>query len=361
MDENSGGSKKHRLGRRTFIKSGLTVAGTVALGAGSAPAAPLPSIATQSEEPIRNTHGTPLRRFGKTGHVLSVFGAGGSAMVERWSAAYNVQLASREERAKMVRHAYNQGVRYFDTARIYGESESIVGQGLKGIRDNVFLATKVHTTDPAAVRKSLETSLAELGTDRVDCVQVHSPAIEALGFEKAMKIHAELVKLRDEGLLKFIGLTTHVAFETVQKMIATGGFDQVLLAYGYLRKGMDTLLSNRNIEFRELCLSKAHELGMGIVAMKVLGASVFSHNAVKLLPDYDRAKREKLPAAAIRWVLQDERISVLNIGISIPSDIDKNIEILKGPSTPTDEDSRLLADFSRQAYDSAAIKRMRVV
>ena len=72
-----------------------------------------------------------------------------------------------------------------------------------------------------------------------------------------MKLHAELVKLRDQKMLCFIGLTTHVAFETVYKMIATGGFDQVLLAYGYFRKGMDTLLSNPNLEFRELCLAKA--------------------------------------------------------------------------------------------------------
>ena len=64
-----------------------------------------------------------------------------------------------------------------------------------------------------------------------------------------MKVHAELVKLRDEKLLRFIGLTTHVAFETVHEMIKTDGFDQVLLAYGYVRKGMDTMLSNRKIEY----------------------------------------------------------------------------------------------------------------
>ena len=169
------------------------------------------------------------------------------------------------------------------------------------------------------------------------------------------------MKLRDEKLIRFIGLTTHVAFETVHKMIATGGFDQVLLAYGYFRKGMDTLLSNKNLEFREMCLAKAHELSMGIVAMKVLGASVFGHAASRLLPDYDKAAREKLPAAAIRWVVRDERISVLNIGISMPEDIDRNIEILKQALEYTNDDRQLLADFSRRAYETQGMKEMRTV
>ena len=266
-----------------------------------------------------------------------------------------------EDRVKMVRYAYDRGMRYFDTAALYDESESIMGQALKGIRQNVYLATKAHTVDPTKVRESVERSLGELETDYVDCVQIHSPAIEAVGFEKSMKLHAELVKLRDEGLLKFIGLTTHVAFDDVHKMISTGGFDQVLLAYGYFHKGLRTLLSNKNLEFRELCLTKAHELGMGIVAMKVMGATIFGHNASRLVPDYDKGKREKLPAAAIRWVLEDERISMLNIGVSLPGDIDQNIDTLKGPLKFTGEDSQLLADFSRRAYDSKAVKSMPVV
>jgi predicted aldo/keto reductase-like oxidoreductase len=195
----------------------------------------------------------------------------------------------------------------------------------------------------------------------VNCAQVHSPAIERLGFEGAMQIHAELLKLKDEGLVKFIGLTTHVAFETVYRMIETGGFDQVLLAYGYFKKGMDTLLSNNNLEWRELCLAKAHELDMGIVAMKVMGAQVLGHNAKALVPDYDEAALARLPAAAIRWVMQDQRVSVLNIGASQPSDIDQNLRVLAGELKFTNQDRMLLADFCERAYESATFKSMTVV
>jgi predicted aldo/keto reductase-like oxidoreductase len=341
--------------RRRFIQSGLLAAGTAALGRGLGQAAEPDAAKAAASATI------PTRKFGKTGLTLPIFGMGGSAMVGIFIRSYGVKLLDMEARVAMVRRAYDQGIRFFDTARVYVESESIMGKGLKGVRDQVFLTTKVAVSDPAEVRKSLETSLKNLGTDYVDLAQVHSPAIEKVGFDGAMKLHTELVKLRDEKMLRFIGLTTHVAFETVHKMICTGGFDQVLLAYGYFRKGMDTLLSHRNLEFREQCLGKAAELNMAIVAMKVMGASILGNNAKNLVPGYDPAALAKLPGAAIRWVLQDDRVSMLNIGISLPEDIDKNLPIFKSDLKFTNEDRRLLADFSRRAYDAEPIKAMRIV
>ena len=341
--------------RRRFLKGGLLAAGTATFAPG------LGQTAEPENKKAEGGDAIPTRKFGKTGHTLPILGMGGSAMVGIWVKSYGAPLLSVDERAAMVRQAYDQGVRYFDTARVYYESESIMGKGLKGVRDKVFLATKVATSDPGQVRKSLEKSLEQLGTDHADLVQIHSPAIEKVGFEGSMKLHAELVKLRDQKMLRFIGLTTHVAFETVHKMIATGGFDQVLLAYGYFRKGMDTLLSNRNVEFRELCLAKAHELNMAIVAMKVMGAYILGHNAKNVVPDYDKTALDKLPGAAIRWVLQDERVSMLNIGISVPEDIDRNVKLLKSNLAFTNDDRLLLADFAGRAYESEAVKKMRTV
>jgi aryl-alcohol dehydrogenase-like predicted oxidoreductase len=216
------------LDRRGFLKSSLLAgAGTSAavLAAGSLPV----TAASRSEEPSKATASgqagaipgaIPVRPFGKTGWKLPILAMGGSAMVQRFISAYGVKLLSMDERVAMVRHAYDKGIRYFDTARVYGESESIVGMGLKGVRENAFIATKIYVTRPADTRKCLETSLKELGTDHVETAQIHSPVIEAMGFEKAMKVHAELVKLRDEKMLRYIGLTTHVAFKDVHRMIA---------------------------------------------------------------------------------------------------------------------------------------------
>lgn len=342
--------------RRDFLKTGLmAAAGTTLLNQRIATAAaPVAKSIASSSDTI------PTRKFGRTGHVLPILGMGGSAMVQLFTSSYGVKLLPLDERVAMVRHAYDSGIRYFDTARVYGESEQIMGRGLKGVRDNVYIATKCHMTEPGQVRKSVETSLVQLDTDYVDCVQIHSPAIERVGFEGAMKLHAELVKLRDEKMLRFIGLTTHIVFEDVLKMISTGGFDQVLLAYGYFRKGMDTILSNRNVEYRDMCLTKATDLGMAIVAMKVMGANIFSHNAKNLVADADPVQLEKLPPAAIRWVLQDPRISLLNIGVSMPQDIDRNLRTLTGNLAFTNEDRTLLADFAAKAYEAEVVKKMKV-
>lgn len=342
--------------RREFLKSGvLAAAGTGLLGSGLAVAA-APASKTIDVGPS----GIGLRPFGKTGHKLPVLGMGGSAFVKVFNAAYGVPLLSMDDRVAMVRRGYDGGIRYFDTARVYGESEQIVGKALQDVRANCYVATKCHTTDPKRTRETVEKSLSELGMDYVDCVQVHSPCIEAVGFDGAMKVHAELVKLREEGLLRFIGLTTHIAFEIVHKMIETGGFDQVLLAYGYVRRGMNTMLSNTNVEFRNLCMNAAAERGMAIVAMKIMGANMLSHNSKNMVAGYDDKRLVELPAAAIRWVLQDPRVSMLNVGVSMESDLDQNLAVVRGDTTFTAADGRLLADFSTRLYEAEAVKAMKV-
>lgn len=302
----------------------------------------------------------PAKPLGKTGVVLPILGLGGASMVGRYN-GYHVALLPMEERVAMVRRAFARGIRYFDTAPAYLESEGIFGEALGDVREQVFLATKVHVTDPGEVRASVEASLEKLRTDYVDCLQIHSPVMERAGFAGAMKVHAELVKLRDEGLLRFIGLSTHVVYETVLQMINTEGFDQVLLAYGFFRKGMNMMLSDENLQWRERCLERAHELGIALVVMKVLGGRIFGHQAKKLVPGYDPEQLARLPAAAIRWVLQDERVDMLEIGVSLPSDIDNNIETLCGPHEFTDDDHDLLSRYAAEAYEAESVRKLPVI
>ena len=343
------------MNRRDFLKTGIGVtAGAAVLGAAQVHAAP-------DGKKISLDGNIPTRRYGKTGHELPILGYGGAAIVDHWEELYSVKLKNYEERAKMIRYSYDKGVRFFDTARVYAESEGIMGNGLKGIRDDVYLASKVAVSDPGQVRASVEKSLSELQTDYVDCMQVHSPAIEAVGAAGGMKIYEELEKLRSEGMIRFIGLTTHIAFEDVFKMLDTGNFDQVLLARGYLLRGYENTMSPQNIGWREKCVARAHELDMAIIAMKVMGANLMGRGSATYVADYKKSEREKLPAAAVRWVLDDDRISMLNIGMSIVQDVDDNLSILNGDLKLTDADQGLLADYSRVAYISDYFKTLRMV
>jgi predicted aldo/keto reductase-like oxidoreductase len=342
--------------RRNFLRSGIAAAGAAALGGNAQAADQQPA----SARVIQSDLAIPHRVFGRTGHKLPILGFGAAPITIIFARMYGVDLQHIDRRVELVRYAYDKGLRYFDTARVYGESESIIGKAIQGVRDNIYLATKCHTTRVEEVRKSVEASLKNLQTSYLDAVQIHSPAIERLGFEGSMKIQAELVKLRDEKMIRNIGLTTHVAFEDVLKMIQTDGFDQVLLAYGYFRRGMDSILSNGKIEARDECLAAAHDRKMGIVAMKVLGANIMNHNSPKVVADFDEKQRLQLAPAAIRWTMQDDRIGILNIGAAMKSDVDANIATLTGDTRFTHSDRQLLARFSRQAYQSEFVKKMKV-
>lgn len=342
--------------RRDFLKSGVAVAATSALVASTASAIP----ATKKE--ITYSGNIPVRDFGKTGYRFPVLGHGGSALMEREYGYYKLdKVPTYDERVSMIRDAYDKGIRYFDTARIYQESEQLMGDALKDVRDKCYIATKAMTFKVEDVRASVEGSLKALQMDHVDCLQIHGPVIEQLQYDGAMKIYEELIKLRDEGLFTYIGLTGHDAFDQMYKMIETKLFDQVLIEYGYFKKGYKVRHSDASMEWREAAIAKAHELNMGIVAMKVLGAWVFNHNAKNMVPGYDEAAVAKLPGAAIRWTLRDERVSVLNIGVSWPGDTDKNIAIVTGDTKFTNEDRMLLADFSAKAYLHPSIQELKLV
>jgi predicted aldo/keto reductase-like oxidoreductase len=346
--------EKGGLNRRKFVKTGLQVAGAAALGNRVSHGSETPEKKISAGGPI------PARPFGSTGHTLPILGFGGCGVVERWGIGYNAPVLPMEERIALVRYGYDQGVRYFDTAREYSESEEIYGKALTGVHDDIFLATKIWAFKPEDVRKSVETSLEKLQMDSVDLMQMHGPIIENLDVSSCMKIHAEMVKLRDEGLYRYIGLTNHVAFEKTLELIRTDGFDQVMLAWGYFH-GYHQMISARNLEWREMCLAEAHDRGMGTVLMKAFNGWVYNHGAPRMVPAYDKAELEKLPAAALRWVLQEDRFDIFNLGITYPKDLDANIAVMSGELKITPEDRKLLADFTGKVYDNPWAKGLKVV
>ena len=332
--------------RRDFLKAGAAVVASAAAGSGVVAAG----------ESTTDPKQIATRPFGKTGRKLPILGYGGAALPKVWG-----NPLSTEDRVKLVRYAYDRGVRYFDTAGNYMESQSILGKGLEGIRGQVFLVTKVETTDPAEVRKAVEKSLDQLQTDYLDAIQIHgTPGLEQMSVEQAMKIHGELVKLRDEKITKLIGFSAHSYFDKALALISSGGFDLCMLSYGYFPRGYNQVFSARMLELRNTCVAKAHERGMGIVAMKVIGGGVLGAWSQYVVPGFDKRGLEQLPAAAIRYVLDDERIHILNIGMRLKQDTDANIKTLSGDVTYTLDDRALLAEFLAKAHDSDGIKAMKV-
>ena len=325
------------LGRREFLKA-------------AAVAAAVPAVAVAADKTV------PIRVFGKTGLRLPILAYGGAALPKAWH-----NPLSREKRVELVRYAFDRGIRYFDTAGNYMESQSILGEALRDRRNRICLVSKVETTNPAHVRGQVEKSLRELQTDHLDAILIHgTPGIQQMSVKRAMQIHAELVKLRDERVTSFIGLSAHGYFDKALALIESGGFDMCMLSYGYIPRGHDQLFSERMIKLREACLAKSHELKMGVAAMKVIGAGLLGGWAPHIVPGYDKRSTRQMPGAAIRWVLKDKRIDLLVIGMRLRKDIDENIETLARDTTYTAGDQKLLEDYCAKAYQADAIKKLKV-
>jgi len=109
-----------------------------------------------------------------------------------------------------------------------------------------------------------------------------------------MKIQAALAKLRDEKITRFLGLSAHGYFDKALALIASGGFDQCMLSYGYIPRGYDQVWTAHLTALRDACLAKAHELGMGIVAMKVVGAGMLGAWSGYMVPDFDKQRLRQL-------------------------------------------------------------------
>jgi predicted aldo/keto reductase-like oxidoreductase len=327
-----------KQGRREFLRA-AAIAAAIPTG-----------IVTATDETV------PIRVFGKTGLRLPILAYGGAALPKAWH-----NPLSRENRVELVRYAFDRGIRYFDTAGNYMESQSILGEALKDRRNSVCLVSKVETTNPAQVRGQVEKAMRELQTDHLDAILIHgTPGIQQMSVKRAMQIHAELVKLRDERITSFIGLSAHGYFDKALALIESGGFDLCMLSYGYIPRGHDQLFSERMIELREACLAKAHDLKMGIAAMKVIGAGMLGGWAPHIVPGYDKTRIRQMPGAAIRWVLKDDRIDLLVIGMRLRKEIDENIDILARDTTYTADDRALLKDYCAKAYKTDAIKKLKV-
>jgi aryl-alcohol dehydrogenase-like predicted oxidoreductase len=170
----------------------------------------------------------PRAAFGRTGHQSSrvIFGAAALGRM-------------RQEKAdQLLPLLLEAGVNHIDTAASYGESELRLAPWLAKHREDFFLATKTGERIGAAARAELERSLERLGVDSVDLIQLHN-LVEPDEWETAHgpggAVEA-LSKARDEGLVRFIGVTGHgtrIAGMHVRSL-ERFPFDSVLLPYNLL-------------------------------------------------------------------------------------------------------------------------------
>lgn len=142
-----------------------------------------------------------LRRLGRTEHMSSVLIYGAAALGG----------VTQDEADRSLAEAFAAGINHFDVAASYGEAEPRMGPWVAGVRAQIFLASKTGDRDAEAAWASVNRSLERLRTDHLDLIQLHAvgstdeldAATAPGGALQAM------VRARDEGLVRFVGITGH--------------------------------------------------------------------------------------------------------------------------------------------------------
>lgn len=264
------------------------------------------------------THILPRRRLGRTNRTVSVLGLGGGGLF--------LDANKPEEAVRMINRAIDLGMDYLDTAPGYGASESHFGEVLKSRRDEVFLATKIHPRRRDEARRTIEESLERLQTDHLDLLQIHS-ITSAQDFDRAQEGSLpEMIQARDEGIVRWIGVTGHTDPESLVYAIQRFDFDTVLMPVNVVDKYY--------LSFIDMVLPLALERDMGVIAMKVYCAGgVFDELSVS-------------PEEALRYALSVP-VSTAIIGMESMDELLRNVDIARRFRPMTDEEQAAVLEKTR--------------
>jgi len=217
-----------------------------------------------------------------------------------------IQRVTRQEAIHLLRKAFEGGIRFFDTARMYSDSESKVGEAFAGIREQVYIATKSHAKTGEGMREHLAQSLAELGTDYVDLYQFHN-AQTCIRPGDGSGLYEAALEAKQQGKIRHIGITTH-RFEVALEAIESGLYETLQFPFCYLA-------TERDLEVVHVC----KEAGMGFIAMKGLSGGLITNSA-----------------AAYAWL--DQFDHVLPIwGVQRERELDEFLSYITNPPAMTGE------------------------
>ena len=289
--------------RRRFLAAGLALP---VAGIASSTANPEPA-------PVPQRAGSPAgeltyRTLGKTGLKVTTVG-------------YGCMITSDPT---VITRAADMGINYFDTSRGYqgGQNERMVGVALGAKRKNIFLSTKCDQKTGAGILAELDTSLKELNTDHLDVWLLHN-------FNSGAEITDELIeaqrKVREQGKVRFIGVSTHNLPAIVDRVIETK------------LEVVQTMYNFTSPADYSAALDKLHQAGVGLVAMKVMAkAGRRGRGGAAPTP----APAEGRAAAALKWAIKNPTIATTVPSMTDADQLQENFGVMGRAFT--DADSKVL-------------------
>jgi len=231
----------------------------------------------------------------------------------------------------LLRRAFDLGLNHLDTAHLYlrGNSERVIGEVVegRGNRDSIYIATKMRfardregkvftneatAREPAPTEENLfqqlETSLERLRTDYIDILYLHSCYSPAMAtFEPLM---SALVKAKEQGKARFIGVSTHSDEPNViRSAVDAGVYDVVLTSYNYLQDHKDAVGD---------AIAYAAGKDVGVVAMKTQGGKRLNQ----------KEGVEINHQAALKWVFANPHVCTAIPGMTTFEQMDSNFSVM---------------------------------
>ena len=253
-------------------------------------------------------------RLGKTEIVVNKNGFG----------ALPIQRISDEAAAALLNKAYDGGIRFFDTARAYSDSEHKVGLAFEKKRESLYIATKTGAQTGEGLREDLKKSLENLRCDYIDIYQFHNPAFCPRPGDESGLYDAAL-EAKKEGKIRHIGVTSH-KLDVARECIESGLYETLQFPFSYIS-------TEKELELVRMC--KEHN--MGFIAMKGLAGGLINNSraAFAFMTQFDHV----LPIWGIQKMSElEEWLSYMDQPPALDDEILSFIE---------KEKSELIGDFCR--------------
>ena len=254
------------------------------------------------------------RDYGQTGEKVSLLGFGGMRFKN---------VDNHDECVRMMVAAAQGGVNYFDTAPGYFEtrSETVFGKGFAELRrlGLPFLsATKTFESTESGVRREIEAQLKRLDIPAIDFY--HIWCITSLDNWKGRKkdgILKTFTKLKEEGLIRHICISSHLIKNEIKELLMEGVFEGVLFGY-----------SAYNFQTRQEAFDAIREKKLGAVVMNPLGGGVIPQHPE--LFNFIRREGESTVTAALRVLWDHPEISVTLVGFDTMEHLDEALRAMEG-------------------------------
>jgi aryl-alcohol dehydrogenase-like predicted oxidoreductase len=241
--------------------------------------------------------------FGATGHDSSrvIFGAAALGSVTKADADRALEL--------LLEH----GVNHIDVAASYGDAELRIATWLRHHRDTFFVATKTGQRTYREAREEIRRSLERLGVDRIDSIQLHN-LVDVIEWETALGANGALeaaIEAREEGLVRFIGVTGHGLSvpEMHRRSLERFPFDSVLLPYNYVQM-QDPRYADRFEALAAVCA----ERNVALQTIKSLAHRRWDGRAKTASTWYEPLREQPDIDLAVHWVLGRPEAFLLTTG-----------------------------------------------